>query len=51
MNIAEREISFSSNLCELIHLKREHVTDLIYSIEDGKLWTLWYTFIPQSILW
>ena len=47
MNIAEKEIRFSSNLCELIPLEREHLTDLINSVEDGKLRTLWYTFIPN----
>lgn len=32
---------------ELVPLSFDHLDDLVESVEDGSLWLLWYTFIPE----
>jgi RimJ/RimL family protein N-acetyltransferase len=42
-------LSLDSASVDLVPLDQRHCSDLIESVKDGELWTLWYTSIPSPL--
>jgi RimJ/RimL family protein N-acetyltransferase len=40
-------VTLSGNLVSLVPLSREHHDNLVTAVQDGELWKLWYTSIPN----
>lgn len=40
-------ITLRGNDCILVPLSYEHHDDLANAVNDGELWRLWYTFVPE----
>lgn len=41
------EICLKGTYCALVPLSHDHHDALVDSVNDGKLWRLWYTFVPE----
>lgn len=40
-------VTLTGDLVSLEPLEVQHHDDLVHAAEDGQLWNLWYTFVPQ----
>ena len=46
INLTE-PIFLQSEYCSLVPLSFEYCDDLIQAVNDGELWKLWYTYVPE----
>lgn len=42
-----KPLTMTGSLADLVPLSPDHLADLEEAVQDGRIWTLWYTFIPQ----
>lgn len=42
-------VRLSGALVTLEPLRQDHHDDLVHAAEDGRLWELWYTFVPTPV--
>jgi RimJ/RimL family protein N-acetyltransferase len=47
MTILFEPLTLRGNDCTLAPLSYEHHDDLANAVNDGELWRLWYTFVPE----
>jgi len=47
MTILFEPMTLRGNYCTLVPLSHEHHEDLTNAVNDGELWRLWYTFVPE----
>ena len=40
-------IRLQGSYCTIVPLSYEHHDDLVDAVNDGELWRLWYTFVPE----